>query len=374
MASGWNDAAFNCIWLQRWQDAISYATTALAHGGNSQGILAHAYSHLGQWEEASRYGLQALNMRASEFSGEPVIPLSAPGPLPPPPSEQTRERNIISFSLFGRDSKYCETAVLNVQKQPRIYPHWVCRFYVDVSVPDQIIVRLEGSGAQIMAAEGAATQWPGQMWRFLALNDPLAHRILFRDADSVISRREAGAVEQWISSGKRFHMMRDWGSHTELMLAGMWGVVCGSLPSLEQLMQHFMRAPLESRHFADQFFLRQYVWPYARTSLMQHDSVFGFMGGVAFPEGERPEGFHVGLVESALSFSFKINLPDGSDVTWALFRIEKQDDGQSREELICSYTNAVQNGAVQAHIPERYAQWIKQGTTCVRFVKSSSPA
>jgi ATP synthase protein I len=72
------------------------------------------------------------------------------------------------------------------------------------------------------------------MWRFLALDDPLAHRILFRDADSVISRREAGAVEQWIASGKRFHMMRDWGSHTALILAELWGVASSSLSTFWQ--------------------------------------------------------------------------------------------------------------------------------------------
>ncbi|MDR0479337.1 MAG: hypothetical protein LBH31_05950 [Burkholderiaceae bacterium] len=97
------------------------------------------------------------------------------------------------------------------------------------------------------------------MWRLLALDDPQAHRILFRDADSVISRREADAVQQWLASGKRFHMMRDWWAHTELILDGLWGMVAGSLPPLEQLMQPFMSKPLESRHFADQHFLQQYI-------------------------------------------------------------------------------------------------------------------
>ncbi|MDR2991805.1 MAG: tetratricopeptide repeat protein [Burkholderiaceae bacterium] len=372
----WCNAAVNCIGLTRWQDAIRYGETALACGANMIELydaLAHVHGHLRHWDEARRYGLQALNMRDRLFGGEPVIPLPEPGPLPPLPSAQTREHNIIAFSLFGRDLKYCESAVLNVQEQPDIYPHWICRFYVDGSVPGRIIERLRTSGAQIVHVEGPALQWPGQMWRFLALDDPQAHRILFRDADSVISRREAGTVEQWLTSGKRFHIIRDNGSHTELILAGLWGVVAGSLPPLEQLMQRFLSVPLASRHFADQYFLRQYVWPYARTSLMQHDWIFGFMDALPFPDGPRPEDFHVGYMESDPSFTAEIDLPDGSEVTWGLFKTEKLANGQNREVLVCSYPGTVKDGMLIAHIPTRYLRWVDEGTARMVWRKPRQP-
>ncbi|MDR2990641.1 MAG: tetratricopeptide repeat protein [Burkholderiaceae bacterium] len=374
IADAWGNAAVNCVQLERWQDAICYGQAALARGGNMHVIydaLAHASGVLGQWGEARRYGLLALNIRSRLFGGQPTILPLVPGPMPPLPSAQTRARNIIAFSLFGHDSKYCETAILNVQDQPDVYPYWVCRFYVDGSVPESVIHRLHAGGAQIVHVEKPALQWPGPMWRLLALDDPQAHRILFRDADSVISRREAAAVAQWLTSGKRFHIMRDWCSHTELMLAGLWGVVNGSLPPLQQLMERFLSVPLESRHFADQYFLRQHIWPYARASLMQHDSVFGFMGAVPFPDGERPEDFHVGFAESSAFFTVKCNQPEGSEVIWELHRIiEKLDNGQTREELICAYPGTVQNGAVRAHIPARYARWLQQGTVRGRLVES----
>ena len=142
----------------RWQDAIRYAQTALERGSNALALydaLASAHGWLGQWDQARRYGLQALTMRDRLFGGQPVIPLPEPGPLPPLPSAQTREHNLIAFSLFGGDPTYCELAVLNVQEQPDIYPHWVCRFYVDDSVPASVIDRLRQGGAQIVrVAEG----------------------------------------------------------------------------------------------------------------------------------------------------------------------------------------------------------------------------
>ena len=369
-ADAWGNAAVLSNRLHRWQDAIRYAHAALARGCDRFELydaLSRSCGALKQEDAARRYGLRALDMRARQFSGPPVIPPPTPQLMPPPPSAQTRDRNVIAFSLFGGNSKYCESAVLNVQEQPRIYPHWVCRFYVDASVPESVISRLRKDGAQIVPIDGSAAHWPGPMWRLLALDDPLAHRILFRDADSVISRREAAAVDQWLISGKRFHMMRDACSHTELILAGLWGTVGGSLPPLQELMQQFMSEPIKSRHFADQFFLRQYVWPYARTSLMQHDSMFGFMNAVPFPDREKPAYFHVGCTESAPFFSVKSNQPDGSEVTWALYLMGKRDDGQTHEELVCAYPGIVKNGAVTAHIPNRYAQRLEQGTARVRL-------
>jgi hypothetical protein len=376
IVQAWSDAAISCIKLERWQDAVRYAQTALARGVNNLATydaLAHAYGALGQHDQVRRYGLQALNIRADRFNGRPVIPLSKPGAMPPMPSTETRERNIIAFSLFGGNSKYCESAILNVQEQPHVYPHWICRFYVDDSVPENVVNRLRANGAQIVPVQEPALQWPGPMWRLLALDDPQAHRILFRDADSLILPREAAAVQQWLASGKRFHVMRDWGSHTELILAGLWGVVAGSLPPLEQLMQRFMSVPLESRHFADQYFLRQYVWPYARTSLMQHDSVFGFMDALPFPDEKVPDEYNVGYCESAISFTAKSDLQDGSEVVWKLYRIaEKLDNGQLRANLICAYPAKVNNGTVSARIPTQYVRWLQQGTAQIRLFQSDA--
>jgi tetratricopeptide (TPR) repeat protein len=109
IADAWGDAGVNCARLGRWQEAIEYAQTALTRGCKTFGppdTLAHVYGYLGQWNQSRRYGLQALNMRERQFGGPPVIPPPKPGPMPPPPGPQTREHNIIAFSLFGAECKY----------------------------------------------------------------------------------------------------------------------------------------------------------------------------------------------------------------------------------------------------------------------------
>ncbi|AZD91806.1 MULTISPECIES: tetratricopeptide repeat protein [Pseudomonas] len=367
LTQAWTDAAINCLKLERWQQAVGYAEQALARGGRSFALfdaLSHGHGALRQWEDVRKYGLMALQLRDQRFGVTPATP-HAPPEMPPLPSMQTRDKNIIAFSLFGADSKYCETAVLNVIEQPMIYSHWTCRFYIDDSVPSSVVERLIAAGAQVIQVDEQDLGWPGPMWRFLALQDLHLHRVLFRDADSVISTREAEAVEEWLHSDCRFHCMRDCGTHTELMLAGLWGVVAGALPPLEQLTQSFFSAGVESPHFADQYFLRQYVWPYARQSLLQHDSMFGFMQARTFPGGPMPTDFHVGYAEGSPLFKARTEWADGTPVQWTLLLKQAE-----QEVVLCRYPGVVKEGLVTAHIPARFARMISSTEAEVRLTRS----
>lgn len=369
LTQAWIDAAVNCLKLERWQQAVGYAEQALARGGRSFALfdaLSHGHGALRQWEAVRKYGFIALQLRDQRFGVTPVVPHTLPA-MPLLPSMQTRDKNIIAFSLFGADSKYCETAVLNVIEQPKIYPHWTCRFYIDDSVPCSVVERLIEAGAQVMQVDEQAHGLPGPMWRFLALRDEHLHRVLFRDADSVISTREAEAVEEWLHGDCRFHCMRDSGTHTELMLAGLWGVVAGALPPLEQLTKSFFSAGVESQHFADQYFLRQYVWPYARLSLLQHDSMFGFMQARTFPGGPMPQDFHVGYAEGSPVFKAQTEWPDGTRVQWTLLLKHAQ-----REVVVCRYPGVVKAGLVTAHIPARFARMISSAEAQIRLKMLSS--
>ena len=76
----------------------------------------------------------------------------------------------------------------------------------------------------------------------------------------MISHREATAVAEWIESSRAFHTMRDSGSHTALILAGMWGAKAGSVPDMQQRIQRFIDRGYDSSHFADQDFLAEELW------------------------------------------------------------------------------------------------------------------
>jgi len=120
-------------------------------------------------------------------------------------------------------------------------------------------------------------------------------RFLIRDADALLNIKERVAVDAWLQSDRYFHAMRDWHSHTDLILAGMWGGVGNILPSPTELFRASTSWRVENNH-VDQDILSDTVWPAIRHSILIHDSVFtGTIGSVAFPPfGHLPKGSHIG--------------------------------------------------------------------------------
>ncbi len=356
VAQAWADAAACSAQLEDWDAAIKYGKQAISLDSSvlsALDALAHAYGKLNDLENTRIFGQKALLKRDERFGKKIFKPWNV---VAPAPFAHAREKNLIAFSLFGTSSKYCESAWLNVIEQPKLYPDWTCRFYIDDTVSSEIATRLKDSGAQVVQVEGAMKQWPGPMWRFAAYDDPMVERVIFRDADSVISQREVDAVAEWINSGKGFHMMRDNGSHTELILAGLWGCTRGSMPSMTEMVTDYLKVEPSSMHFADQFFLREYVWPYARTNIMQHDSLFDFMSPRPFPEGPYREDFHTGCTETSPYIEREVNRPDGTVVYWSVW--EQGADGS--EQQVCRYSAKVFNGKIKANIPRRYGKRINQ--------------
>lgn len=365
-----SDAATMAVKAGLWDEGIKYAEQTLklnpAHI-NAYDALSHAYDAKSDWENCARYGLRALELRDAQYGRTaPALPDVRP---------KKGGKKIIAFSLFGGSSAYCETAVMNAELCPQIYPGWVCCFYTDGSVPPHVTERLQKLGAEVVVVDDTLKSWPGTLWRFLAADDAEAAYVVFRDADSVVSQREAAAVAQWLEGGKLFHTMRDAGTHTELILAGLWGMVAGAVPDMRGKIGAWLEKPLESRHFADQFFLRETVWPYARQSLCGHDRLFGFYGAVDFPQtwaGFDPARHHVGCDEGNSHIAAKLNLPEGSRIVWRLFtRIsplfgeDYAETVNAEERLVCAYETTVQNGGLSTCIPRRYSKGVAAGLTKV---------
>lgn len=91
--------------------------------------------------------------------------------------------NVLSFSLFGNDPLYCETAILNARALPEVYPDWQMRVYHDESVPEHVLQRLRAHQVQLFDVRTIGiAHWPGTFWRFHACTDAHIARVQFRDA------------------------------------------------------------------------------------------------------------------------------------------------------------------------------------------------
>jgi hypothetical protein len=119
---------------------------------------------------------------------------------------------VISFCLYGNEEKYTLGAIKNADIALDIYPDWRCWFYIhQPSVSKEIIERLqEYPNVRIILQEKLIVPI---IWKYFPMDDPHVGVMLSRNTDSILSFREKHAVEEWLRSGKRFHVIRDHPDH-----------------------------------------------------------------------------------------------------------------------------------------------------------------
>lgn len=211
---------------------------------------------------------------------------------PPVPTE-----NVIAYCLWGGDHRYLVPLLENARIAPHLFPGWTMRLDHDATVSSDDLGQLTGAGVQLIS-KTLPTNLPEHrklLWRFDVIADPTVRRFLIRDADSLLFVKERVAVDAWLQSRFYLHTMRDRSSHTDLLLAGMWGGVGNVLPPPETLMQAYTAWRVENNHI-DQDVLSETVWPTIRHSCLIHDSIFtGCLDSVPFPPfGSQPPGYHIG--------------------------------------------------------------------------------
>jgi tetratricopeptide (TPR) repeat protein len=268
-------------------------------------VLAAHLHPLGRGEEARSAGTRALMLKDERaLANAPARPdWHLPAVRPSAGQHRIADKpNVIAFSLWGAQPRYLRGALRNVLVAPGLFPGWTLRFYVDQTVPAAFVELLRSLGTEVVVHPGTQADLRERLcWRFLVANDPQVGYFLARDADAVLSHREALAVQAWLDGGAHFHVIRDWWSHTDLMLAGMWGGVAGVLPSMRIMLRRYQCADLETPNI-DQWFLRDRVWPLVRASVCVHDRLFSMPGSqpVPGPVPAPPSSEHIGQNEFAV--------------------------------------------------------------------------
>lgn len=141
----------------------------------------------------------------------------------------------ICFSLWGDSALYCQGAIDNVAEAKKVYPDWVCRFYVASDCPAlDILKTLDCEVIEMPPQKGidrTDEKWTwqvehcGMFWRYFILEEMGSDDVsLFRDCDSLVNKRDADAVERWLSTdynGMRIHENKaHWNAWA---MGGMWG-------------------------------------------------------------------------------------------------------------------------------------------------------
>lgn len=177
---------------------------------------------------------------------------------------------VIAYSLFGTSQRYTINMIINVELAKQFYPDWKVWIYYDDTVAHQYINKLK-TYDNVFLIKQPKEKWKRLMWRFYAYDHPDVECVVFRDADSYLSQREKDAVEQWLSTGKSIHIMREvHPGHNSKIMAGMWGLrKTNKIKNLTQLCISYNGA---DAYYMDQAFLNSTLYPLFLNDMVVHDS------------------------------------------------------------------------------------------------------
>lgn len=198
--------------------------------------------------------------------------------------------NVISFSLWGKHPKYWGGLVKNIALRDKFFPGWHIMVYCDqenferfTGCSNQTSGEYTSTNTNITYSFGFENWCPPMMQRYLAADWGLVRRVLFRDADSRLSQREADAVQAWIESDKICLILRDHPAHV-LIPGGMLGLQPRrdnwEMPPMRGLiyryLEHCAMVDLDPTEYgADQDFLSINCWNMFRDSTLQFDAIAG---------------------------------------------------------------------------------------------------
>lgn len=192
--------------------------------------------------------------------------------------------NVIAYSLWGDKPMFVNGMIENVRLAKKYFQGWQVVVYVP---DDTFMVKTEDYKHVSVVHSGNADGFIGSFWRFQAVFDnPFYERVIVRDADDRLGKRDKWCVDQWIKSGKDFHVIRDHPNHRHNVMGGMWGLDTRNRGNMIWFKNQYNKALFEidaghwpisgsQKYFgANQRFMSDVIWPkYAENSLV-HDEFY----------------------------------------------------------------------------------------------------
>ncbi len=234
--------------------------------------------------ELGQRKLELLDAASPRLDDRPTSPVAPGG------------RDFVSFSLWGADPRYTIGAMVNARLVGELLPGWSARFALGPDVPQAVVDDLAACGAEIVSdADGAGVS--PMMRRFLVHDESGVGRYLSRDTDSRLTSREAGAIAEWVASGRPYHIIRDHPFHHELVHGGLWGGTAGRDFAMRDAIDRFQADHTNDwRYGGDQRFLGAHLHPWVRGRALVHDSYYRLGDSQPLPGGRRgDDGDHIGM-------------------------------------------------------------------------------
>lgn len=174
---------------------------------------------------------------------------------------------IISISVWGKNASYSIGALKNIQIAQELFPDWICRIFVDGTVPTHYVEKmLEFPNVELAQLDNDHLY--GMFWRFYSMFQNEDDIVISRDSDSRLSVREKKCIDEWLESDKKFSIIRDHHRHYDWpMLGGMWGMKGKLNDDVFSSMEKYAQT---HSYAVDQVFLKDVVWPIAEKDCIIH--------------------------------------------------------------------------------------------------------
>jgi len=110
--------------------------------------------------------------------------------------------------------------------------------------------------------------------RFTAIDDPAVTVMIVRDADSRVHERDCWAINEFIKSDFKVHIIRDHPHHKFHMLGGLWGLKQGVLKfKIRDSFNSYEIAALKPKWGRDQEYLKDIIYPLIKDVVLIHGSL-----------------------------------------------------------------------------------------------------
>jgi len=213
------------------------------------------------------------------------------------------------YSLWGNSSMYLIPMIENINQINKFCSDAKIIVYYDESLPGKYIEFLEKNDV-ILIKEPKTLRLTGTFWRFYAIDDIEDGWLHFRDADSIITRRELILMNE-IKKINKDYLIRDSQRHAWLILAGLFGIK--SRPKTKIIRELIQSYPNKEIRTYDQRFLRDYFWHWFKRNAVHADSYYeNLIPGCHYinPNKINP------IQHQALHIGSKITLGGGNVKNW----------------------------------------------------------
>lgn len=187
----------------------------------------------------------------------------------------------ISFALWGDSQKYLVGMAENIKLAKKLYPGWECIVYAF----NQSAIRA-AAGAKLVVCKTFG-DYRNLFLRLEPCFNRKYERVIIRDCDSRINKREAAAVKAWERTDYPLHIIRDHPHHHIPIMGGLFGVAPAMMPgrllgidmsAIAAGLDPVAPTPLGNHWNSDQLWLEKNLWGEFKDNHLAHDPYRFFTG------------------------------------------------------------------------------------------------